>query len=115
MNVAVDEPLESFSWFSTTDIYLFSLIIFLSISNELKHVISSEIEIEKKIGYICDTFIVALAILLGLAFLNDAKTVMNINLLLILAIFMALVSSIFGIGSLYLIDEKLKESTGEKA
>ena len=112
LHLIVKEPSPDFDLFSTTDIFLFSLIIFLSISNELKHVIKSEVEAEKKISHFCDIFIVGLAMGLILAFVNDATNIMYSNILLGLAILMAVVSSLFGFGSLYLIN---RAPEGEQA
>lgn len=104
----VKDPVEGFQLFSTADIFLFSLIIFLSISNELKHVLKLEVEVEKKISHFCDIFIVLLAMALILAFVNDAKDIFHVKILLIVAIIMAFVSSAFGFGSLYLINRGSK-------
>jgi hypothetical protein len=102
--------LPGFSLYSTPDIFLFSLIIYLSVMLEAKH-IECLGETKNTISYICLGLIIFITILLSFAFLNDAKAVMKQTALLYTSIMIALVSFLVGFCFFYFFDAKIKESS----
>lgn len=105
--------LSSFSLFSITDFFLFSLIIYLSVLIEAKH-IQCLGEEKNTISYVCVLLIILVSVFLTFAFMNDAKGIMRPWVLLGASIFMALFSFIVGFCFFYFFSVKLAESSQEE-
>lgn len=92
----------NFLCYSITDIYLFSLIIHLSILNEFSHIVDDNLMKWKEKFYILSlVFIFTIMIFLFCAYLNEAEVNFNKPALLGMAIFLAIISFIIGYSVFY--------------
>ncbi|WP_336957241.1 hypothetical protein [Acinetobacter johnsonii] len=105
--------LPGFSFISITDFFLFSLIIYLSVLMEAKH-IKCLGEEKNTISYVCIFLIILVSIFLTFAFINDAKGIMRHWVLLGASLFMALFSFIVGFCFFYFFSVRLAESNKEE-
>ena len=105
--------LSGFSLFSITDFFLFSLIIYLSVLIEAKHIHCLGEE-KNTISYVCIFLIILVSVFLTFAFINDAKGIMRPWVLLGASLFMALFSFIVGFCFFYFFSVRLAESNKEE-
>lgn len=105
--------LPGFSLISITDFFLFSLIIYLSVLMEAKH-IKCLGEEKNTISYLCIFLIILVSIFLTFAFINDAKGIMRYWVLLGTSLFSALFSFIVGFCFFYFFSVRLAESSKEE-
>lgn len=91
-----------FSVYSISDIFLFSLIVHLSVIHELRHIVSEELKgWKEKFIILSEVFIFIIMIFLLCSYLNEASKNFNEVALLVMSIFFALVSFVIGFNIFY--------------
>ncbi|QQC82820.1 hypothetical protein I9054_011255 [Acinetobacter bereziniae] len=92
----------NFAVYSISDIYLFSLIVHLSVLHELRHITDIELlQWSEKFITLSEVFMIITMIFILCAFLNEAGKNFHEYALLGMAIFFAFVSFIIGINVFY--------------
>lgn len=92
----------SFSIYSISDIFLFSLIIHLSVIHELRHLVREELKgWRDKFIALSVVFIFVIMIFLLCSYLNEASKNFNEVALLVMSIFFAFVSVVIGFSIFY--------------